>query len=118
MSPATWAERLITVPLRWKGHQSLLDLFRDAAPPSDLAPEEVMSRIVVRLRAEPKLIDEWQTYSYDKRATPEPYLDGLEVGMFDAGRHDVEIHTDPAGACADFIYREVRWRLRERTPAD
>lgn len=108
---------MINVPVRWKRRESLLDVFRDAAPPSELAPEEVVTRIALRLRAEPELINEWQTYSYDKRATPEPYLDGLEVGMFDVGRRDVQTYAEPADACADFIYREVRWRLRERPSA-
>lgn len=117
MSPVDWDERLTTVPLRWKGHQTLLELFGDAAPPSELSPEHVKSRIAWILRSQPELIDQWQTYSYDKRATPEPYLDGLEVGMFDAGRHQVETYTDPADACAEFIYREVRWRLRDGPPA-
>ncbi len=117
MPPVDWDERLITVPLRWRGREALLDLFTEAAPPNDLGPEYVKSRIALRLRSQPELIDQWQTYSYDKRATPEPYLDGLEVGMFDAGRHEVETYTDPVDACADFIHREVRWRLRERPSA-
>lgn len=117
MPPVDWDERLIALPLRWKGHLALLDLFSDAAPPSELGPDEAKSEIALRLRSQPELIERWQTYSYDKRATPEPYLDGLEVGMFDAGRHDVATYTDPVDACADFIYREVLWRLRGRPPA-
>ena len=108
----TWDERLVNLPLRREDRLVPPDLFRGAAPPDELGPEEAKARIALRLRSQPELIDQWQAYSYDKRASPEPYLDGLEVGMYDAGYQQVETYADRVDACADFIYREVRWRLR------
>ena len=35
-------------------------------------------------------------------------LEGLEVGFYDAGRHDVIVYDDRVDACSDFILREVR----------
>jgi len=47
-------------------------------------------------------VDAWQAYSYDKRSSSSPYLDGTEVGYFDGKRTDVVKYDDPSEACADF----------------
>src|SRR5665647_23193 len=82
MVPLDWDERLTTAPLRWKqGRQTLLEVFANAVPPRELGAEHVRTRLAQRLREQPALIVQWQPYSYDKRASPEPYLDGLEVDV-------------------------------------
>jgi hypothetical protein len=53
-------------------------------------------------------------YSYDKRWSPSPYLDGLEVGHYDAGKQQVRRHFDSVDACADFVLTEVRWVVDRR----
>lgn len=101
---------LLSIPARFHtSGRSVADLFADVDPSAvaDLAAIES------RLAASPELVEFWQTYSYDKRSSPSPYLDGLEVGLYDAGRHDVRIHQSLPAACADFIVRE--WAsIRER----
>lgn len=73
---------------------------------------ELLSQLRGRLRGDPDLIDAWQQYSWDKRGSPSPYLDRLEVGFYDAGYHDVRTHEDAVDACADFIHREALWVLQ------
>jgi hypothetical protein len=53
------------------------------------------------LRAEHRLVDEWATWSADQRWTPSAYLDGTEVGWYDAGYRNVRHHADSAEAAAD-----------------
>jgi hypothetical protein len=65
---------------------SILDLFEEAAP--DLADEHFRARVAEWLRAEPDLIDVWERYSEDQRATPNPYLSGSEVGFYDGTHRD------------------------------
>nr|WP_062331569.1 hypothetical protein [Herbidospora sakaeratensis] len=68
-----------------------------------------------RLDARPELVGAWQGYSFDKRTGAGPYLDlrpgSCRVGFYDDGFHDVTVHADAAGACADFIHREAVWVL-------
>ena len=40
----------------------------------------------------PDLVDQWQGYSWDKRWSPSPYLEGLEVGHYDAGKRRIRTH--------------------------
>jgi hypothetical protein len=67
-----------------------------------------------RLRRDAGLVEAWQGYSWDKRTSPSPYLDGVEVGFYDGGRRDVATHRDEASACADFLFREASWVLNRR----
>jgi hypothetical protein len=70
--------------------------------------------VTARLNEEPTLIDAWQTFSWDNRGSPPPYLDGLEVGFYDDGRQDVYVHGDRASACADFLFRKASSVLHRR----
>ncbi len=60
------------------------------------------------------LREAWQKWSFDKRWSPSPYLDGLEVGHFDGKRLHVRHHAVASEACADFIVAEVRWIVERR----
>jgi hypothetical protein len=64
------------------------------------------------LRAEPRLIDSWATYSADQRWAPSAYVDGSETGWYDAGYRHVRVHSDAAAAVADFIHRLAAWLAR------
>jgi hypothetical protein len=110
-----WADGLTTIALRWRsGTQSIRDLFTESAPPESCSADEFKAAVTARLAKRPQLIDAWQTYSYDKRTSPSPYLDGLEVGHYDGGREDVANHATPTDACTDFVYRETQWVLHRR----
>jgi len=110
-----WADGLTTIPLRWRsGTQSIRDLFRESAPPETTSAEQFKASVAERLADRPDLVDAWQTYSYDKRSSPSPYLDGLEVGHFDDGPRDVAEHASPTDACVAFVYRETWWILHGR----
>jgi hypothetical protein len=88
-------------------------LFEEARP--DLSDRRVFEALLTaRLAGDPDLIEAWQGYSWDKRSSPSPYLDGLEVGFFDHDRRDVVRHSDRAMACADFVFREASWVLLHR----
>ena len=103
---------LVTIALTWRsGDRSIRELFEAAGP--DLDDAEALRRAIHdALVADPLLPPAWQTYSYDKRSSPSPYLDGPEAGFYDGGRHDVVVYDDPVDACADFICRESAWVLR------
>jgi len=104
-------DAVLRIPLDTRG-VSLLQLFEEAEP--DLSvPVAFRNAAIVRLNADPALLDAWQTYSWDKRSSPSPYLEGLEVGHYDGGRRDRYVHPDAASACADFIFREASWILSE-----
>jgi hypothetical protein len=117
MEEPHWVESLCSIASRWKQPgTTILGLFREAAP--DLSEPPSFDRLVkARLGHATMLVDAWQNYSWDKRTTPSPYLDGLEVGFYDAGRHDVVEHRDRVDACADFIHREANWVLRRERVA-
>ena len=109
---------LVTIALTWRtGDRSIRDHFRAAAPDLD-DTESLRSAIRDALATDPRLLPAWQTYSYDKRSTPSPYLDVQEVGFYDDGRQDVVHHDDPVDACADFICREAAWVLRRDRVTD
>lgn len=100
-----------------KGGSSVVDLVRRAAP--DVDDPRLESLIRARLAAEPALIDAWEAYAYDERATPSPYMDRTRVGFLSMqhGRavdEDVRVHETMVDACADFIRREAAWLLEER----
>jgi len=103
---------LVTIALTWRtGDRSIRDHFAAAAPDLD-DPGSLLNAIRDELVADPHLLPAWQTYSYDKRSSPSPYLDGQEVGFYDGGSHDVVRYDDPVDACSDFICREAVWVLR------
>lgn len=108
---SAWVEALIRIPEQYRsGEASIRDLFTEAAPDLSDANAFIVD-VVARLRAEPTLIDRWQNYSYDKRSSPSPYLEGCEVGFYDAGSRDVTKHEEAAEACGEFIFREANWVL-------
>jgi hypothetical protein len=110
-----WADGLTTIALRWRtGSQSIREMFEESAPPEDAGSDALRAAIADRLRQNPPLVDAWQTYSYDKRGTPSPYMDGSEVGFFDGQREDVTVHPTSTDACVDFLYRETQWVLHRR----
>lgn len=85
-------------------------------PRSSEIPDVTLRQMLAeRLRENANAQKAWQLYSYDKRWSPSPYLDGLEVGLYDAGYRDVERFDDPADACAAFILRERDWLLRPQS---
>lgn len=73
--------------------------------------EQALAR---HLRANPGLVEAWESWSADQRWTPSAYVEGTEVGWYDAGRHHVRRHTDRAAAAADFIHRMSVWLAYER----
>jgi len=110
-----WAEGLTTIAMRWRsGPQGIRDLFRESAPPEACSAEQFRAAVAERLSKRADLVDAWQSYSYDKRSSPSPYLDQLEVGYFDGDRQDVVQHATPTEACVDFLYRETQWVLHRR----
>jgi hypothetical protein len=110
-----WADGLAAIALRWKtGDQSIRQLFEDSAPPEELSADAVRAAVADRLRQNPALVHAWQRYSYDKRSSPSPYLDGLRVGFWDGENQDDITHATTTGACVDFVYRETQWVLHRR----
>lgn len=114
----TWLEPLCRIPLDFRtGDVSVRELFQRAAP--DVEDARFVEMVVARLEREPGLVDSWQQYSYDKRGTPSPYLDGTEVGFFevvgDKARYRAVQRFDTVVlACASFIWREAGWVLERR----
>lgn len=94
------------------GH--VLELSRDDRG-RDVDLASLREVLVARFRQQPALVRAWQLYSADKRWSPSPYLEGLEVGLYDSGYRDVEQHVDEPNACAAFVVRELDW-LRVRHP--
>lgn len=70
------------------------------------------------LEQDPDLASVWQNYSYDKRGTPSPFLDGLQVGFADVGGTIRGVRSYPSSveACAQFILAEAAWVLERREP--
>lgn len=100
-----WVGRLCDLPARFRSEGHLLLLFQQAAPVVGHPHfEELVER---RLSTRPELVGQWQGYSRDKRVRSGPYLDGVEVGVYDNGKRDVWIHETRTAACADFIHREA-----------
>lgn len=94
------------------GDLPILDLLTAASPPLDDPSFE--AQVADHLRRTPDLVEAWQTYSYDQRATPNPWFEDVRVGFFDVSRGDVRVHPDRASACADFIHRLSAWVLQGR----
>jgi hypothetical protein len=108
-----WADDLCRIPQEWRerGDVGRRQLFEEAHP--DLS-DHVAFRAAVeeRLRSTPSLVDIWQNWSWDKRTSPSPYMDGYEVGFFDgSNRQQVRTFGDAVGACSEFIWLETRWML-------
>jgi hypothetical protein len=81
---------------------------------NEVGDAELRERLLSVLEVRPDLVELWQGWSQDKRWSPSPYLDGLEVGHYDSGRQHVRTHPTPAAACADFVLAEVRWIVERR----
>jgi hypothetical protein len=64
------------------------------------------------LRENPALIERWESWSEDQRWTPSAYVEGTEVGWFDAVHRNVRIHPDRGAAVADFVQRLAAWLSR------
>lgn len=79
-----------------------------------IGDHDLVVAVQAALRDRADLIQSWQEWSYDKRWSPSPYLEGLEVGHYDAGKHHVRQHTTDVDACADFVVTEVRWIVERR----
>lgn len=111
---ATDIDLLLSIPNRFStSGRTLRDLFAEAATaPVDV--ESIRRLAQERIAADGTIIDAWQQYSYDKRSSPSPYLDGREVGFYDGGRRHVTQHPNAAAACADFVAREAAWVIERR----
>ncbi len=96
-----------------EGGRNPSDVFA-ASGVSNVSDEDLVAAVRSALQDRPGLTQTWQDWSYDKRWSPSPYLDGLEVGHYDAGRHHVRRHTTAVDACADFVLAEVRWVVERR----
>jgi hypothetical protein len=113
-----WLESLCRIPLSSRRSSlSIHDLFERAGP--DLGNPRFVALVRAQLSKDPALVRAWQEYSYDKRGSPSPYMDGTEVGFFevDDGRTrsvDVRHYDNPVDACADFVFREAVWVLEKR----
>lgn len=113
-----WLEPLCRIPVAYRsGNLSIRELFTRAAP--DLDDPQFVAIVARRLEHDPSLLSTWQDYSYDKRATPSHYLDGLEVGFIEVvdGRvqnQRKQHYETSSDACAVFILHEARWVLERR----
>lgn len=113
-----WLEALCQIALKWAtGGLSIRDQLQRASP--DIRDPSFTSLVRTRLAHDPDLIAAWQLYSYDKRTSASPWLDGTAVGFFEFVEHrainsDIRHHANPVDACADFIGREASWVLEGR----
>ena len=87
-------------------------LLRAADASFDDDDDEFESALADVLRAQPALVDQWDLWSGDQRRTPSAYVEGPETGWYDSGRRHVRVHSDRAGAVADFIRRMAAWLAR------
>ncbi len=76
--------------------------------------DQLLAAVRAALARRPDLIGVWQAWSWDKRWSPSPYLNVLEVGHYDGGYRHVRRHATSADACADFVLTEVRWIVETR----
>jgi len=100
--------------------RSIRELFERAAP--DLDDPRFVEMVVRRLEREPLLVEAWQQYSADKRSTPNPFLQGTEVGFVDFADGKVAVRVverfdSEIDACATFIRHEATWVLERRRVA-
>ena len=79
-----------------------------------VSDEDLLKAARSALEGRPDLVEIWQQWSYDKRWSPSPYLDGVEVGHYDSGKRHVRHHQTAADACADFVLAEARWVVERR----
>ena len=115
-----WVEKLCAIAFRWKTGNASIRMLFEAASPELTNRDEFLGAVAGWLRQHPELIDEWYGYAVDKRVDRGPYFkfgdEGgcAEVGFYDPDRGylDVMHHSDPADACADFLWREANWILR------
>lgn len=108
------ADALLASIDTWRrGGAQLADLFF-AAGVESVDDDELRRAVRERLADNAALIENWQGYSYDKRWTPSPYMDGVEVGHYDTGYRHVRKHQTTTDACADFVLTEVRWVVNGR----
>src|SRR5438270_12794094 len=113
MEEPSWLGQLMRIPAELKGgERSIHQLFQDAHP--DVDDANFLPVVREALTRSPDTVELWQTYSYDKRGSPSPYLDGVEVGFYDGGSRDVRRYENLTDACADFIRREALWVLERR----
>jgi len=107
------AHREADRPPKYLSFSALSEVFLRAGV-RDTSDDDLFTVVRARLTEDPDLIELWQSWSYDKRWSPSPYLDGLEVGHFDARKLHVRLHATTADACADFVLAEVRWLVDRR----
>jgi hypothetical protein len=117
-----WVEPLCAIAGTWRSSgNSIRAQFEAARPP--VVDRVGFHAVVIRwLQQHPGLVDQWRSYSIDKRTTPSPFFGRddapLEVGFYDPGLGALEVsqHADATDACADFIYREAGWVLNGARP--
>jgi hypothetical protein len=113
-----WVEPLCAIASTWRSNGNSIRAQFAAAQPSLEDAATFHALVTNRLQQHPELIDQWRSYSMDKRTAPSVYFsrDGapLEVGFYDPGLGALDViqHTEATEACADFIYREATWVLR------
>ena len=66
------------------------------------------------LRAEPRLVRQWDLFSGDQRWTPSAYVEGVETSWYDAEYRNIRTHQDQAAAVGDFIHRMAAWLARRQ----
>lgn len=111
-----WVESVCVIPLEFRGgSKSVLQLFTESIP--DLSDRPRFIELVAdRLKDDPRLVEAWQNYSWDKRVDEGPYLDGTKVGYYRQGQFlDKRTHAKPSLGCADFIFREAQSVLRPKS---
>ena len=76
-----WVEPLCRIAQQWRTDDlSIREHFEPVQP--DLEEEaRAIELIRAQLVRSPVLVEAWQQYSRDKRTTPSPYLEGLEVRL-------------------------------------
>ncbi len=102
-----------------RGSLSIHDVFERAS--ADLSEGGQFLVLVSEcLRTHPELVQQWDMFSSDTRATSWPYfsLDRLEVGFVvsvNGASEDVRRWENGPDACADYLHRAFKWvLLKER----
>jgi hypothetical protein len=88
-----------------RGSRSYIEMFEVARP--HLNRPDFEELVIEQLVADPRLVDLWESFGYDNRATPASYFDGTTVGRYDAGNLDTVVHENRMNAAADFIHRRA-----------
>jgi hypothetical protein len=91
---------------------AFVDLLRAADTEFEDAAFE--AALATALRAEPRLIDLWDTWSGDQRWTPSAAVNGVRTAWVTPGgaSEHHRVHPDRAAAVADFIHRMAAWLAR------